>query len=81
MTKGRVAVGKIESWLPEFESSGKKARQKGTGAWETATAPARKLRDMGFEIQHLLWIWLAIPHRIDLRFRWALHIFQFNAYC
>jgi hypothetical protein len=24
MTKGRVAVEKIESWLPEFESSGKK---------------------------------------------------------
>jgi hypothetical protein len=43
MTKGRVAVGKIESWLPEFESSGKKARQKGTGAWQTATAPARNI--------------------------------------
>jgi len=42
MTKVRVAVGKIESWLPEFESSGKKARQEGTGAWQTATAPGPK---------------------------------------
>src|SRR5579864_760990 len=32
---------------------------------------------MGFEIQHLLWIWHVIPHRIDLRFRWALHKLQF----
>jgi hypothetical protein len=48
MTKGRVAVEKIESWLPEFESSGKKARQKGTGAWQTATAAARKLKRYGF---------------------------------
>jgi len=57
MTKGRVAVGKIESWLSEFESSGKKARQKGTGSWQSATAPARNLdKDMSFEIQHLLWI-------------------------
>jgi hypothetical protein len=55
MTKGRVAVGKIESWLSEFESSGKKARQKGTGSWQSATAPARNLdKDMSFEIQHLL---------------------------
>ncbi len=82
MTKGRVAVGKIESWLQEFESCFSKARQKKHISVAISHSPQRENgRDMGFEIQHLLWIWLVIPHRIDLRFRRALHKIQFNAYC
>src|SRR5579864_5451739 len=43
MTKGRVAVGKIESWLQKFESCSRKTRQKGTGAWQSATVRGREI--------------------------------------
>jgi hypothetical protein len=42
MTKGRVAVGKIESWLQEFEICLQKARQKGTDAWQSDTVRTGK---------------------------------------
>jgi hypothetical protein len=49
MTKDRVAVGKIESWLQEFESCLKRPRRKGTDAWQSATVPGREQRDMGLK--------------------------------
>jgi hypothetical protein len=47
MTKGRVAVGKIESWLQEFESSRQEARQKGTDNVAISYSPGRKTEGYG----------------------------------
>jgi hypothetical protein len=44
MTKDRVAVGKIESWLLEFESCYLNARKKGTAAVVISHSPGRKTR-------------------------------------
>jgi len=48
MTKDRVAVGKIESWLQEFESCSPKVRQKITWVLTISSDPRPQSSDYGF---------------------------------
>jgi hypothetical protein len=92
MTKGRVAVGKIESWMRIFPACIAVCIEKPQQEQKYDTAISQlqaisRVFTMSFRIQHLLRIWLVFQHLMDLRFRhgpgnnFNVLFLAFHAYC